>query len=139
MPVGSVSLIAFGRDSAGATGFACRISKKIRRVSRGRAVLRGRGRRSSEGDDHDRRTPARRGGAGAGASAAAGDYDSEAYRSTDNTGGTIMGADPATSVVNKWLQMWDEAAPHAGAVPHHQRRFLRGFLGKSQDGLSRDW
>ncbi|MEQ1776391.1 MAG: GMC family oxidoreductase [Burkholderiales bacterium] len=29
------------------------------------------------------------------------------YQSTHNTGGTIMGASPATSVVNKYLQSWD--------------------------------
>ena len=29
------------------------------------------------------------------------------YQSTHNTGGAIMGADPATSVVNKFLQSWD--------------------------------
>jgi gluconate 2-dehydrogenase alpha chain len=29
------------------------------------------------------------------------------YQSTHNTGGAVMGADPATSVVNKYLQSWD--------------------------------
>jgi gluconate 2-dehydrogenase alpha chain len=29
------------------------------------------------------------------------------YQSTHNTGGAIMGADPSTSVVNKYLQCWD--------------------------------
>jgi gluconate 2-dehydrogenase alpha chain len=29
------------------------------------------------------------------------------YQSTHNTGGTIMGADPRTSVVNRYLQVWD--------------------------------
>jgi gluconate 2-dehydrogenase alpha chain len=29
------------------------------------------------------------------------------YQSTHNTGGTIMGADPGTSVVNRYLQAWD--------------------------------
>lgn len=29
------------------------------------------------------------------------------YQSTHNTGGTIMGADPSTSVVNRYLQAWD--------------------------------
>ena len=29
------------------------------------------------------------------------------YQSTHNTGGAIMGADPNTSVVNNYLQMWD--------------------------------
>jgi gluconate 2-dehydrogenase alpha chain len=34
-------------------------------------------------------------------------YDTVAYQSTHNTGGAIMGADPETSVVNNYLQMWD--------------------------------
>jgi len=29
------------------------------------------------------------------------------YQSTHNTGGTMMGADPASSVVNRYLQSWD--------------------------------
>ncbi|HEY1290624.1 MAG TPA: GMC family oxidoreductase [Burkholderiales bacterium] len=29
------------------------------------------------------------------------------YQSTHNTGGAVMGADPATSAVNKYLQSWD--------------------------------
>jgi gluconate 2-dehydrogenase alpha chain len=36
-----------------------------------------------------------------------GNYNIEPYQSTHNTGGAIMGADPATSVVNKYLQCWD--------------------------------
>jgi gluconate 2-dehydrogenase alpha chain len=36
-----------------------------------------------------------------------GHFDTAAYQSTHNTGGAIMGADPATSVVNPWLRMWD--------------------------------
>jgi gluconate 2-dehydrogenase alpha chain len=36
-----------------------------------------------------------------------GDYDIVPYQSTHNTGGTIMGADPKTSVVNRYLQNWD--------------------------------
>jgi gluconate 2-dehydrogenase alpha chain len=41
-------------------------------------------------------------------------YDSAVYQSTHNTGGAIMGADPATSVVNNYLQMWD--APNVFVV-----------------------
>ena len=41
-------------------------------------------------------------------------YDSSPYQSTHNTGGAIMGADPATSVVNSYLQMWD--APNVFVV-----------------------
>lgn len=36
-----------------------------------------------------------------------GDYDIVPYQSTHNTGGTTMGADPETSVVNNFLQHWD--------------------------------
>ena len=41
-------------------------------------------------------------------------FDTTAYQSTHNTGGAIMGADPATSVVNSYLQMWD--APNVFVV-----------------------
>ena len=41
-------------------------------------------------------------------------YDTVAYQSTHNTGGAIMGADPGTSVVNSYLQMWD--APNVFVV-----------------------
>jgi gluconate 2-dehydrogenase alpha chain len=36
-----------------------------------------------------------------------GDYDTVPYQSTHNAGGTIMGTDPKTSVVNRYLQAWD--------------------------------
>jgi gluconate 2-dehydrogenase alpha chain len=36
-----------------------------------------------------------------------GHFDTATYMSTHNTGGAIMGDDPATSVVNPWLQSWD--------------------------------
>jgi gluconate 2-dehydrogenase alpha chain len=36
-----------------------------------------------------------------------GDYDIVPYQSTHNTGGTVMGHDPKTSVVNRYLQSWD--------------------------------
>jgi gluconate 2-dehydrogenase alpha chain len=29
------------------------------------------------------------------------------YQSTHNTGGAIMGADPKTSAINRYLQSWD--------------------------------
>ncbi|HBV23107.1 MAG TPA: GMC family oxidoreductase [Jeotgalicoccus sp.] len=35
------------------------------------------------------------------------DYNIVPYQSTHNTGGTTMGADPETSVVNNYLQHWD--------------------------------
>jgi gluconate 2-dehydrogenase alpha chain len=34
-------------------------------------------------------------------------FDTVRYQSTHNTGGAIMGADPRTSVVNRFGQMWD--------------------------------
>ena len=34
-------------------------------------------------------------------------YDIVPYQTTHNTGGVIMGADPETSAVNNYLQMWD--------------------------------
>ncbi|SFN50287.1 GMC family oxidoreductase [Variovorax sp. OV329] len=36
-----------------------------------------------------------------------GDFDSRQYQTTHTTGGTIMGADPASSVVSPRLQHWD--------------------------------
>ncbi|MGN6390449.1 MAG: GMC family oxidoreductase, partial [Burkholderiaceae bacterium] len=36
-----------------------------------------------------------------------GPYTSTQYQTTHNTGGTIMGSDPSTSVVNPYLQSWD--------------------------------
>ncbi len=36
-----------------------------------------------------------------------GPYDLMPYQTTHNTGGTIMGADPKSSVVNRYLQSWD--------------------------------
>jgi gluconate 2-dehydrogenase alpha chain len=35
-----------------------------------------------------------------------GNYNVVPYQSTHNTGGTITGADPKTSVVNRYLQAW---------------------------------
>ncbi|MFP3361914.1 GMC oxidoreductase, partial [Planococcus sp. SIMBA_143] len=35
------------------------------------------------------------------------EYDIVPYQTTQNTGGTIMGGDPATSVVNNYLQHCD--------------------------------
>lgn len=36
-----------------------------------------------------------------------GPYDITQYQTTHNTGGTVMGTDPTTSVVNRYLQSWD--------------------------------
>jgi gluconate 2-dehydrogenase alpha chain len=38
---------------------------------------------------------------------AAGRYSIVPYQSTHNIGGAVMGADPSTSAVNKYLQSWD--------------------------------
>ncbi len=52
-----------------------------------------------------------------------GDYDARPYQSTHNTGGTIMGADPSTSVVNKYLQAWDASNLFImGAAPSRRTR-----------------
>jgi gluconate 2-dehydrogenase alpha chain len=40
------------------------------------------------------------------ASVRRGNYSVVPYQSTHNTGGTIMGSDPKTSVVNRYLQAW---------------------------------
>jgi gluconate 2-dehydrogenase alpha chain len=36
-----------------------------------------------------------------------GPYTTQQYQSTHNTGGTVMGENPKTSVVNRYLQCWD--------------------------------
>ena len=36
-----------------------------------------------------------------------GPYTITQYQTTHNTGGTVMGEDPNTSVVNRYLQSWD--------------------------------
>ncbi|WP_249690977.1 GMC family oxidoreductase [Stappia sp. WLB 29] len=47
------------------------------------------------------------GGAHVKVNARRGSYDSKPYQTTHNTGGTIMGTDPASSVVNRYGQSWD--------------------------------
>ena len=50
------------------------------------------------------------------------DYDIRNYQSTHNTGGVIMGANPETSVLNSYLQMWDcenVFVPGASAFSHN--------------------
>ena len=61
-----------------------------------------------------------------------GDYDSRPYQSTHNTGGTIMGSDPSTSVVNKYLQAWDASnlfVMGASTFPQNQSYNPTGPLG----------
>lgn len=51
-----------------------------------------------------------------------GPYNIVPYQSTHNTGGAIMGAEPETSVLNSYLQMWDfynVFIPGASAFPHN--------------------
>ena len=36
-----------------------------------------------------------------------GPYTHSVYQTTHNTGGTVMGNDPSTSVVNRYMQSWD--------------------------------
>ncbi|WJY26364.1 GMC family oxidoreductase [Sporosarcina trichiuri] len=60
------------------------------------------------------------------------DYDIVPYQSTHNTGGTIMGADPETSVVNNYLQHWDMDnlfVVGAGNFSHNSGRNPTGTVG----------
>lgn len=60
------------------------------------------------------------------------DYTIVPYQSTHNTGGTIMGSDPATSVVNNYLQHWDAEnlfVVGAGNFPHNSGYNPTGTVG----------
>ncbi|MDN4606275.1 GMC family oxidoreductase [Sporosarcina highlanderae] len=60
------------------------------------------------------------------------DYDIVPYQTTHNTGGTIMGADPANSVVNPYLQHWDAEnlfVVGAGNFPHNGGYNPTGTIG----------
>lgn len=60
------------------------------------------------------------------------DYDIVPYQTTHNTGGTIMGADPANSVVNTYLQHWDAEnlfVVGAGNFPHNGGYNPTGTIG----------
>ena len=55
-------------------------------------------------------------------------YTITQYQSTHNTGGTVMGTDPSTSVVNRYLQSWD--APNVfviGASELSAKRFIQSY------------
>ena len=59
-------------------------------------------------------------------------WDSVPYQSTHNTGGAIMGIDPRTSAVNKYLQSWD--VPNvfvvgASAFAHNAGKNPTGMVG----------
>jgi gluconate 2-dehydrogenase alpha chain len=61
-----------------------------------------------------------------------GHYSIVPYQTTHNTGGTVMGADPRTSVVNRYLQSWD--VPNlfvmgAGAFPQNPGYNPTGTIG----------
>ncbi|KQL34847.1 GMC family oxidoreductase [Psychrobacillus sp. FJAT-21963] len=61
-----------------------------------------------------------------------GDWDTTKYQTTHNTGGVIMGADPETSALNSYLQMWDcenVFVPGASAFPHNSGMNPTGTVG----------
>lgn len=61
-----------------------------------------------------------------------GDWDTTKYQTTHNTGGAIMGADPKTSALNNYLQMWDcenVFIPGANAFPHNSGMNPTGTVG----------
>ncbi|WP_274366172.1 GMC family oxidoreductase [Paenibacillus thermotolerans] len=61
-----------------------------------------------------------------------GPYEITTYQSTHNTGGVIMGADPGTSAVNSYLQMWDMEnlfVIGASAFPHNSGYNPTGTVG----------
>ncbi|HEY4553954.1 MAG TPA: GMC family oxidoreductase, partial [Bacillaceae bacterium] len=60
------------------------------------------------------------------------DYDIVPYQATHNTGGTVMGSDPGTSVVNNYLQHWDADnlfVVGAGNFPHNSGYNPTGTVG----------
>ncbi|MBN8954600.1 MULTISPECIES: GMC family oxidoreductase [unclassified Rhizobium] len=59
-------------------------------------------------------------------------WDSVPYQSTHNTGGAIMGTDPKTSVVNRYLQNWDVSnlfVIGASAFAHNAGKNPTGTVG----------
>jgi gluconate 2-dehydrogenase alpha chain len=51
-----------------------------------------------------------------------GSWDVKPYQTTHNTGGTIMGDNPTSSVLNRYLQSWDVSnlfVMGAGAFPQN--------------------
>lgn len=72
-----------------------------------------------------------------------GPYNIVPYQSTHNTGGAIMGADPSTSAVNSYLQMWDHEnifVVGACAFPHNSGYNPTGTVGalayRAAEGVS---
>ena len=61
-----------------------------------------------------------------------GHYDIVPYQSTHNIGGAVMGADPSTSAVNKYLQSWDVSNVFAiggSAFPQNSANPPTGTIG----------
>ena len=61
-----------------------------------------------------------------------GSWDVVPYQSTHNTGGAVMGTDPGTSVVNRYLQSWDVSnlfVMGAGAFPQNAGYNPTGTVG----------
>jgi gluconate 2-dehydrogenase alpha chain len=61
-----------------------------------------------------------------------GNYNVVPYQSTHNTGGTIIGADPQSSVVNRYLQSWDADnlfVMGASVFPQNQSYNPTGLVG----------
>jgi len=60
------------------------------------------------------------------------DWNSVPYGTTHNTGGAVMGTDPTTSAVNKYLQSWDVSnvfAVGASAFPQNAAQNPTGTVG----------
>ena len=61
-----------------------------------------------------------------------GNYNVVPYQSTHNTGGTMMGAEPGKSVLNRYLQSWDADnlfVMGASVFPQNQSYNPTGFVG----------
>jgi gluconate 2-dehydrogenase alpha chain len=59
-------------------------------------------------------------------------YNITRYQSTHTCGGAIMGADPKTSALNRYLQSWDVPnvfAPGANAFPQNNGYNPTGMVG----------
>ncbi|MEF3306028.1 GMC oxidoreductase, partial [Paenibacillus sp. GYB003] len=71
-------------------------------------------------------------------------YNIVPYQSTHNTGGAVMGADPSTSAVNSYLQMWDAEnlfVVGASAFAHNSGNNPTATVGalayRAADGISK--
>ncbi|MFD1910636.1 GMC family oxidoreductase [Halodurantibacterium flavum] len=73
-------------------------------------------------------------------------YDTTDYQTTHNVGGAVMGNDPATSAINRYLQSWDVHnvfVMGAGAFPQNIQYNPTGIVGGlaywSADAIRRDY